>query len=66
MISKGPQRNPPCAAPPMGARGAQASEVGIALDEKRFTPPSIEARPSASRAPRRSYTRGSEVAVNQP
>ena len=41
-------------------QGVRASEVGAALDEKRFTPPNIEARPSASGARRRSYTRGSE------
>ena len=45
----------------MGAGGVWASEVGDALDEQRFTPPNIEARPSASGARRRSYTRGSEV-----
>ena len=33
----------------------------IALDEKSFTPPNIEARQSASGARSRSYTRGSEV-----
>ena len=33
----------------------------LALDEQRFTPPDIEARPSASGARSRSYTRGSEV-----
>ena len=48
-----PYRNLPCAVPPMGTRGARASKAG-ALDERRFTPPNIEAR-------RRSYTRGSEV-----
>ena len=58
-----PYRNLPCAAPPKGARGARASEVGIALDEKRFvTPPNIAARPSTSGARSRSYTRGSEIA----
>ena len=30
---------------------------------RRFTPPNIEARPSASRARCRSYTRGSEVGL---
>jgi hypothetical protein len=47
----------------MGARGARASEVGIALDERRFAPPNLEARPSASGARRRSYTRCSEVGI---
>ena len=37
-------------APTMGAGGVRASEVGDALDEQRFTPPNIEARPSASGA----------------
>ena len=36
------------AVPTMGAGGARASEAGDALDEQRFTPPNIEARPSAS------------------
>ena len=40
----------------------RASKVGAGLlDERRFTPPNIEARPSASGARRRSYTRGSEA-----
>ena len=42
-------------------RRAGRLEAGDALDEQRFTPPNIEARPSASGARRRSYTRGSEV-----
>ena len=43
------------------ARGARASGKVGRLDEKRFgTPRNIEARPSASGARRRSYTRGSE------
>ena len=46
---------------PDGGAHARASEAGDALDEQRFTPPNIEARPSASGARRRSYTRGSEV-----
>ena len=58
---KTPYRTLPRATPTMGVRGARASEAGDALDEQRFTPPNIEARPSASGARRRSYTRGSEV-----
>ena len=54
-----PNRNLPRAAPPMGA-GACGPAKWV-LDERRFTPPNIEARPSASGARRRSYTRGSEV-----
>ena len=56
-----PYRNLPRAAPLMGARGVRAGEAGIASDERRFTPPNIEARPSASGARRRSYSRGSEA-----
>ena len=45
-----------------GAMGARArGPAKRELDERRFTPPDIEARPSASGARRRSYTRGSEV-----
>ena len=40
-------------------RAGQRSEQE--LGERRFTPPNIEARPSASGARRRSYSRGSEV-----
>ena len=54
-----PSRNLPRAAPSMGA-GACGPAKRV-LDERRFTPPNIEARPSASGARRRSYTRGSEV-----
>ena len=63
---RGAIRSPSC-------RGTSVRHVGVrdlseargpakrALDEKRFTPPNIEARPSASGARRQSYTRGSEV-----
>ena len=54
-----PYRNLPRAAPPMGD-GACGPAKRV-LDERRFTPPNIEARPSASGARRQSYTRGSEV-----
>ena len=59
-----PYRNLPRAAPPgsHGCRGVRAPAKWV-LDEKRFTPPNIEARPSASGARRRSYTRGGEVPV---
>jgi len=54
-----PYRNLLRAAPTMGT-GACGPAKRV-LDERRFTPPNIEARPSASGARRRSYTRGSEV-----
>ena len=51
-----PYRNLLRAAPSMGGGGTRAGEAGIASDERRFTPPNIEARPSASGARSRSYT----------
>ena len=65
-----PYRNLPRVAPSIihGCRGRGVLRTWCArapakwvLDEQRFTPPNIEARPSASGARRRSYTRGSEV-----
>ena len=51
------------APPPMGAGacGPAKRVLDCWTSERRFTPPNIEARPSASGARRRSYTRGSEV-----
>ena len=58
-LKKTPYRNLLCAAPSIGTPWRRAGPPAKrALDERRFTPPNIEARQSASEARRRSYTRG--------